>query len=118
MNKLFKSLITLFLLVILVSCFKEEEIQNELISSDFQYSINSKIDLLIVRNVKDNNEKLNKYNFLEIKESDFEFSNNTFTIFKRYLDQEFAKDRKNLVLSMMYRKNTDYSNIFITIKNK
>lgn len=83
MNKLLKSLITLFLLVILVSCVKEEEkIQNELISSDF------------------------------------EFSNNTVTIFKRYLDQEFAKNRENLVLSMTYHKNNNYSNIFISIKNK
>ena len=194
MKKLLKSLITLILLITLVGCDKEEEIQNEQISSDFQYSINSKIDLLVIKNVKDDKDELNKYNFLEInnnnlyvkndyltnlsvgnqtliitldnieytfnllitendkpylinylntsyhegenielifdmldfefhsisgnemKDSDFEFSNNKVTIFNRYLDQEFAKDRKSLVLSMIYYKNTDYSNILITIK--
>src|SRR5690554_807314 len=194
MKKLLKSLITLILLITLVGCFKEEEIQNELISSDFQYSINSKTDLLVIKNFKDNKEVLKKYNFLEVKDNDlyfknsyltnlslgmqtivitldnveytfnilindkdkpylinylntsyhegenielifdmldfdfhsissnemkdtdFEFSNNKLTILKGYLDQEFAKDRKNLVLSMIYYKNTDYSNILITIK--
>lgn len=52
----------------------------------------------------------------EMKDSDFNFSNNTVTIFKEYLDREFAKDRENLVLNMLYYKNNNYSNIFITIK--
>lgn len=108
MKTILKTIITLIFLITIVGCAKDERIENELISKEYTYSVNSKMDLLIARNFNYKKDELSNYNFLIS-------NNNNLYIENSYLiNLELGKQEVNFSLG-----NIDYTlNVLIVEYDK
>lgn len=108
MKKILKTIITLIFLITIVGCAKDERIENELLSKEYTYSVNSKMDLLIARNFNYKKDELSNYNFLIS-------NNNNLYIENSYLiNLELGKQEVNFSLG-----NIDYTlNVLIVEYDK
>lgn len=108
MKKILKTIITLIFLITIVGCAKDERIENELLSKEYTYSVNSKMDLLIARNFNYKKDELSNFNFLIS-------NNNNLYIENSYLiNLELGKQEVNFSLG-----NIDYTlNVLIVEYDK
>lgn len=108
MKTILKTIITLIFLITIVGCAKDERIENELLSKEYTYSVNSKMDLLIARNFNYKKDELSNYNFLIS-------NNNNLYIENSYLiNLELGKQEVNFSLG-----NIDYTlNVLIVEYDK
>ena|SRR5690554_5211305 len=108
MKRIFKIVLLVLLSLTLVGCGDEVTL-NEVVSNNYKYSINSQMDLLVVKNLKyNNNNELTNYSYLEVKDNNSYIKNDYLT------NLELGNNIIEITLS-----NTNYAfDILITNEDK